>query len=166
MHCVPVCSKFGLFSGASRFTVGVHHLVSQLFLFHRIAALVVNTVQTPIFRVRLRVKFVRIINSEICRIGSRDFLHLCPQCDSRPSFTNVTVTHLSNARRIDPPPSKNFRDFDIAFYCELLNPQCWSGLVSSTALSILVFLLMSSARSLSIETDRSPSDVPFILSRT
>ena len=39
--------RFGLGCGVWRFTVGVHHLVSQLFQFHRIAALVINTVPTP-----------------------------------------------------------------------------------------------------------------------
>ena len=49
-----------------------HHVVSPLFQFHRIAALV--------------------INSENFRMGFRDFLHFCSQRDSSPSFTNVTVT--------------------------------------------------------------------------
>ena len=69
--------------------------------------------------------------------------------------------------------SRDIRDFDFDVFCELLYPQCWSGrsamslpadasiLTSSTALSILVFLLMSTPRSLSVKTAPSPGDVPF-----
>ena len=45
LYCIAVCS--GLCRGAWRYTVGLHHLVFQLFQFHRIAALVINTVPAP-----------------------------------------------------------------------------------------------------------------------
>ena len=45
LHCRLF--RVGWCSGACRFTMGLHHLVSHLFRFHRIAALRVNTCPTP-----------------------------------------------------------------------------------------------------------------------
>ena len=146
-----------------------------------------------LFRFWLRFNFVCIIDRENFRMGSRDLLHFCPQSDSRPSFTKVTVTSLhyrSNwpsvkifgSKISQVRDSKDFPGFDSAFLCEHLYPQClgsnvpnppgsspyccasFSGRINSHFLYCIAdvgVLLMSTPKSLSIETAPSPADVPF-----
>ena len=136
---------------------------------------------------RLRVKFTCIIESENFRMLSRGLLHFCSQRDTRPSFTNVTMTlfrctsssssvKMFGSEICRDRGSRDSRDFDFAILCKLLYPHCWSGNVQNSPSSsgrvsshfkhclislVFFFLLMSTPRSLSIETAPSPADVPF-----
>ena len=68
LHCIavrssPVCV-------VERGAVGLHHLVSRLFQFHRIAALVINTVPIPF-------PFARVVSHRCHGIHTRNIEGLC-----------------------------------------------------------------------------------------
>ena len=121
-----------------RFTAGLHHLVPQLFQFHRHSCCRRRYCPDSVSVADCVCNFTCIIDRENFRMVSRDFLHFCPQRDSKPSFTNVTVKPLqcsSNRSAVkvfgfkicQVRYSRGFRDFDFAFLCELLHPQSWSS---------------------------------------
>ena len=92
----------------------------------------------------------RVFGSKTCRVrGSRIFCDLDDAVLREPQYPQ----HVGAAMwRLLPAPRRT----------AVSRPADASTLTSSTALPILVFLLMSTPKSLSIETAASPADVPFI----
>ena len=93
MHCIAVCS--GSVCVVERGdSLWVHTIWSRnCFSSTAVAALAVNTVQTR-FPFLTACQFHIHHRQRKLQMGSCDFLHFCPQRDTRPSFTNVTMTPL------------------------------------------------------------------------